>query len=305
MPAPTRPTAIFRSRTCPMGRFRRRGDDAEPMIGVAIGDQILDVAATRAIRRRRRARCGCRLCGAAPQRLDGARTSGVVGAAARCHGCSASHGERERVEKFLTPIAKAELFVPARIGNFTDFYASVFHATNAGKLFRPDNPLMPNYKYVPVAYHSRASSVVASGTPVRRPHGQCEEGRTRRRPNIARATTSTTSSSSASTSACRPRWASRCRSARRASTSSASACSTTGRRATSRPGSRCRSGPSPRQELRPDPGVALGGDVRGAGALPGQGVRAASRRSGPAAPSHRRRRPGERRARHHRSRSSW
>ena len=62
--------------------------------------------------------------------------------------------------------------MPARIGNFTDFYASVFHATNAGKMFRPDNPLMPNYKYVPVAYHSRASSVRLSGTPVRRPHGQ-------------------------------------------------------------------------------------------------------------------------------------
>jgi fumarylacetoacetase len=83
-------------------------------------------------------------------------------------------GERDRVEKFLTPIAQAELFVPARIGNFTDFFASIFHATNAGKIFRPDNPLMPNYKYVPVAYHSRASSVCVSGAPVRRPHGQAK-----------------------------------------------------------------------------------------------------------------------------------
>src|SRR5262249_50731011 len=79
---------------------------------------------------------------------------------------------RARVEKFLTPMAEAELFVPAQIGNFTDFFASIFHATNAGKLFRPDNPLNPNYKYVPVAYHSRASSVRASGTPVRRPPAQ-------------------------------------------------------------------------------------------------------------------------------------
>jgi fumarylacetoacetase len=81
-------------------------------------------------------------------------------------------GERARVEKFLTPIVEAELSVPARIGNFTDFFASIFHATNAGRLFRPDNPLNPNYKFVPVAYHGRASSVVASGVPVRRPLGQ-------------------------------------------------------------------------------------------------------------------------------------
>jgi fumarylacetoacetase len=70
------------------------------------------------------------------------------------------------------PIAAAELSVPVKIGDFTDFFASIFHATNAGRLFRPDNPLMPNYKYVPVAYHSRASSVRVSGTPVRRPSGQ-------------------------------------------------------------------------------------------------------------------------------------
>ena len=69
-------------------------------------------------------------------------------------------------------MAEAELFLPVRIPNFTDFYASVFHATNAGKLFRPDNPLMPNYKYVPVAYHSRASSVCVSEQLVRRPSGQ-------------------------------------------------------------------------------------------------------------------------------------
>src|SRR5262249_58089771 len=74
--------------------------------------------------------------------------------------------------RFLTPMAQAELFVTSRTGNFTDFFVSIFHATNAGKLFRPDNPLNPNYKYVPVAYHSRASSVTVSGSVVRRPLGQ-------------------------------------------------------------------------------------------------------------------------------------
>ena len=69
-------------------------------------------------------------------------------------------------------MAQAELELPVRIGDYTDFFASIFHATNTGRAFRPDNPLLPNYKYVPVAYHGRASSVRASGTAVRRPCGQ-------------------------------------------------------------------------------------------------------------------------------------
>ena len=59
-----------------------------------------------------------------------------------------------------------------RIGDYTDFYVGIHHATNVGKQFRPDNPLLPNYKFVPIGYHGRASSVCASGTPVRRPLGQ-------------------------------------------------------------------------------------------------------------------------------------
>jgi fumarylacetoacetase len=65
-----------------------------------------------------------------------------------------------------------ELFVPAEIGDYTDFYASIHHASNVGALFRPENPLLPNYKWVPVGYHGRASSIVVSGTPVKRPCGQ-------------------------------------------------------------------------------------------------------------------------------------
>ena len=68
------------------------------------------------------------------------------------------------------------MLLPALIGNYTDFYASIFHATNVGKLFRPDNPLLPNYKYIPIGYHGRASSLVASGTAVRRPSGQTRDG---------------------------------------------------------------------------------------------------------------------------------
>src|SRR3712207_8839528 len=63
-----------------------------------------------------------------------------------------------RSREILIPMSEAELLLPATIGDYTDFYASIFHATNVGKLFRPDNPLLPNYKYVPIAYHGRASS---------------------------------------------------------------------------------------------------------------------------------------------------
>jgi fumarylacetoacetase len=69
-----------------------------------------------------------------------------------------------------------ELLLPAAIGDYSDFYASIHHATNVGRMFRPDNPLLPNYKHVPIAYHGRASSIVANGTPVRRPNGQLGEG---------------------------------------------------------------------------------------------------------------------------------
>lgn len=68
------------------------------------------------------------------------------------------------------------MLLPAAVGDYTDFYASIFHATNVGKVFRPDNPLLPNYKYIPIGYHGRASSLVATGTPVRRPFGQTRDG---------------------------------------------------------------------------------------------------------------------------------
>jgi fumarylacetoacetase len=72
----------------------------------------------------------------------------------------------------LSPIAAAQFELPCPIGDYTDFYASIHHATNVGRMFRPDNPLLPNYKWLPVGYHGRASSIVVSGTPIRRPGGQ-------------------------------------------------------------------------------------------------------------------------------------
>src|SRR5262249_28413946 len=80
--------------------------------------------------------------------------------------------ESMRAAELLTPMYDVELRLPCEPGDYTDFYASIHHATNVGSMFRPDNPLLPNYKWLPVAYHGRASSVILSGTPVTRPSGQ-------------------------------------------------------------------------------------------------------------------------------------
>jgi fumarylacetoacetase len=86
---------------------------------------------------------------------------------------SPAHRSNPRLgDRILVPLSEAELLLPAAIGDYTDFYASVHHATNVGSMFRPDNPLLPNYKWVPIGYHGRASSIVPSGTPVMRPAGQ-------------------------------------------------------------------------------------------------------------------------------------
>jgi fumarylacetoacetase len=84
------------------------------------------------------------------------------------------HGgaSRDRLVAALVPTTKVELLLPARIGDYTDFYAGIEHARNVGGMLRPDEPLVPNYKHVPIAYHGRSSSVVVSGAPVRRPLGQ-------------------------------------------------------------------------------------------------------------------------------------
>ncbi len=79
---------------------------------------------------------------------------------------------RKILETNLIPFRDCEIFPPFEIGDYTDFYCSIFHATNVGSMFRPDNPLLPNYKYVPIGYHGRASSIVISGTDIKRPKGQ-------------------------------------------------------------------------------------------------------------------------------------
>jgi fumarylacetoacetase len=84
----------------------------------------------------------------------------------------ANESMQNRIAQCMSPMQDATMLLPAQIGDYTDFYASIDHATRVGKLFRPDNPLLPNYKYVPIGYHGRASSIVVSRMEIRRPSGQ-------------------------------------------------------------------------------------------------------------------------------------
>ena len=85
---------------------------------------------------------------------------------------TATAGEKGALEANLVEASQCQFTVPFNTGDYTDFYCSIYHATNVGSMFRPDNPLMPNYKYVPIGYHGRASSIVISGSDIRRPKGQ-------------------------------------------------------------------------------------------------------------------------------------
>jgi fumarylacetoacetase len=165
------PDSDFPIQNLPFGVFRPSAD-ASPRVGVAIGDQILDVAAASASFDGEAA-TAAKACAAPNLNVLMALGPEVWSALrlALSRALSAEHGDKS-LSRHLTSMPKAEMLLPVAIGDFTDFYASVFHATNAGRAFRPDNPLLPNYKYVPVAYHGRASSVRVSGTPVKRPQGQ-------------------------------------------------------------------------------------------------------------------------------------
>lgn len=173
------PGADFPIQNLPFGVFRSRGSDEPPRGGLAIGDQILDLArlhgsgllqgqAGEAVAMARKAKLNHLMA----LGLDHASALRAELSRLLAAGGTDEAQRRQRLEPMLVPIAAAELHVPAAIGDYTDFYASVFHATNVGRLMRPDNPLLPNYKWIPIAYHGRASSVVASDTPVRRPSGQ-------------------------------------------------------------------------------------------------------------------------------------
>ena len=165
------PVGIF----SPPGSVEKRG-------GIAIGDMIFDLAAA--------AEAGL-FAGAARHAAEAASSGSlnelfalgeVPRQALRTRASElldVKGPDSKRVEgvgdRILHRAADCVLYLPARVGDYTDFYVGIHHATNVGKLFRPDNPLLPNYKHVPIGYHGRSSSIVPSGTPVRHPSGQLKD----------------------------------------------------------------------------------------------------------------------------------
>ncbi len=177
----------FPVQNLPFGVFRRRAQGADAKVGVAIGDRVLDIAGVRnegllaeADVNAAAEACGADCPGGASLNALMALGSGPRRALRRrLHALlrdDALPSDREAVARHLVPQSEVEMLLPSAVGDYTDFYASIFHATNVGKLFRPDNPLLPNYKYVPIGYHGRASSLVVSGRAVRRPLGQTRDG---------------------------------------------------------------------------------------------------------------------------------
>ncbi|MCR0982183.1 fumarylacetoacetase [Roseomonas populi] len=143
-------------------------DMGSARVGVAVGDMVLDLTMAPVEQDVREAAANASLnalfaLGEGPRKALRARLSELL---------AEGSAHRAELEQHLHPMEACTLLLPAKIGDYTDFYVGIHHATNVGKVFRPDNPLLPNYKHVPIAYHGRASSVRVSGTPVRRPKGQ-------------------------------------------------------------------------------------------------------------------------------------
>jgi fumarylacetoacetase len=169
------PAADFPIQNLPFGRFRRAGALDAWRVGVAIGDGILDLKKaaeqagwTDAERERllpvaQSDLNGFMALGPAARRALRAQLSQALAAGSRWQ---AALGE------CLVPQSQAVMGLPCDVGDYTDFYTSIHHATAIGRQFRPDNPLLPNYKWVPIGYHGRSSSLVASGHDIQRPRGQ-------------------------------------------------------------------------------------------------------------------------------------
>jgi fumarylacetoacetase len=167
----------FPLQNLPLGIFSPSG--ASPRGGVAIGDAIFDLkaASDAGLFSGEASDAAQSACG------DNLNAFFALGTSARralrtqlqellAEG-SAAQARLEAMGQALLPsAATCQLHLPARVGDYTDFYVGIHHANNVGRLFRPDNPLLPNYKHVPIGYHGRASTVCVSGTPVRRPKGQ-------------------------------------------------------------------------------------------------------------------------------------
>ena len=162
----------FPVQNLPFAVFRRQGSQEAWRGGVAIGDQIVDMAAAvqAGVFTDDAAHAAARpslndLMGMSPQRLSSLRKQ-------LSKALQTGSASQAALQACLVPQAEAEYTLPCRIGDYTDFYTSVYHATNIGAQFRPDNPLLPNYKWVPIGYHGRSSSIGVSGQTFKRPRGQ-------------------------------------------------------------------------------------------------------------------------------------
>jgi len=164
----------FPIQNLPFGVFKRAGSDDLPRGCVAIGDQILaltHVVANGLLKGKAEIAAEAAL-GPKLNPLMALNADHWSALRLQLSQLLREGGAEPELKDMLVPMADIDMCMPVDIGDYTDFYASVNHATNAGKLFRPDNPLLPNYKHIPIAYHGRASSINVSGTPSKRPLGQ-------------------------------------------------------------------------------------------------------------------------------------
>lgn len=176
------PGSDFPIQNLPFGVFERSGTSGDASVGVAIGDRILDLSRLKddGLLAGKSLALAADACTA--NSLNPLMALGVDSRRAlrrHLHAIlrnDAPNTDKQAATRHLLAQSDIEMFLPAVVGDYTDFYASIFHATNVGKLFRPDNPLLPNYKYIPIGYHGRASSLVPSKTPIRRPSGQTRDG---------------------------------------------------------------------------------------------------------------------------------
>ncbi|GAA6620689.1 fumarylacetoacetase [Scytonema sp. NUACC26] len=164
----------FPIQNLPFGVFQLLNSTEPSRIGVAIGDQILDLSLClrtgllQELPEHLQAVCG-------ESNLNQLMALGSEASLMLRRHLSQLLQWNDRsptAQQMLVSISNTKLLLPVNISDYTDFYASIFHATNVGKLFRPDNPLLPNYKHIPIAYHGRASSIIPSDTAIMRPKGQ-------------------------------------------------------------------------------------------------------------------------------------
>ncbi|HEX4049457.1 MAG TPA: fumarylacetoacetase [Steroidobacteraceae bacterium] len=176
------PHSDFPLQNLPFGVFRRVGASETFRCGIAIGDQILDLTAAIASGALQATVADAEGFAAASAALTCAATlNALMQAGARacsalrltlCRALRSDSVQRRALEGCLIPQSQAQMALPARIGDYTDFYASIYHATAVGRLFRPEQPLLPNYRWLPVGYHGRSSSIGVSPQWFHRPAGQ-------------------------------------------------------------------------------------------------------------------------------------